>query len=313
MTSAISIFGNLTIDDLVFADGSTRWAVPGGSAAYAALGAAIWVGSVSIIAPVGADYPVEILTPRVDLSRCRRAPRTLRNWGLYEDDGRRHFVSRSADRDWSEFSPQPSDASSGYQTAAHIAPLPRDIGMELIRKLRGIGTRSISLDVDDHDFLGRLSVDSIIELVHEVDFFLPSRENVLAIFPYLSPFEGLRKLRALARDVPLIAMKCGADGVIAHVADATEWVRIPAVAVEVVDVTGAGDEFWGGALAGFAERNDPIEALLYDAVSASFCIEGLGIAGLAAATKEKLAPSCDTSPSNRISTDVRIGTDVRYS
>ena len=98
-----------------------------------------------------------------------------------------------------------------------------------------------------------------------------------------------------------------------YVAGARRWIHIPAVPVELVDVTGAGDEFWGGALAGFAERNDPIEALLYDAVSASFCIEGLGIAGLAAATKEKLAPSCDTSPSNRISTDVRIGTDVRYS
>jgi hypothetical protein len=33
---AIAFFGSLTIDDLVFADGSTRWAVPGGNAAYSA-------------------------------------------------------------------------------------------------------------------------------------------------------------------------------------------------------------------------------------------------------------------------------------
>ena len=96
MTSAISVFGNLTIDDLVFADGSTRWAVPGGSAAYAAMGASLWTESASIVAPIGTDYPVEALGKRIDLSRCRRVPRTLRNWGLYEDDGRRHFVSRSA-------------------------------------------------------------------------------------------------------------------------------------------------------------------------------------------------------------------------
>jgi sugar/nucleoside kinase (ribokinase family) len=287
VTSAISVFGNLTIDDLVFADGSTRWALPGGSAANAALGAALWARSASIVAPVGADYPVETLGPRIDLSRCRRIPRTLRNWGLYEDDGRRHFVSRGAARNWSEFSPQPTDASSGYQAAAHIAPLPYEIGMELIRKLRGAGTLSISLDVDDHDFLGKLNLDAVIELVREVDFFLPSRQDVLAIFPNLGPLEGLRELRSLARDVPLIAMKCGADGVIAHVADATEWVHIPAVPVEVVDATGAGDAFCGGVLAGFVERNDPIDALLRGAVSASFCLEGRGFTNLAAAVEER--------------------------
>jgi hypothetical protein len=64
--------------------------------------------------------------------------------------------------------------------------------------------------------------------------------------------------------------------------------------------------------AGFAEENDPIKALLYDAVSASFCVEGLSFAGLAAATKEKAsAPSWDTSPTNRTSTDVKIGIDVQ--
>jgi hypothetical protein len=36
---AITVSGSLTIDDLAFADGSTRWAVPGGNAAYSALGA----------------------------------------------------------------------------------------------------------------------------------------------------------------------------------------------------------------------------------------------------------------------------------
>ena len=81
-------------------------------------------------------------------------------------------------------------------------------------------------------------------------------------------------------------MKCGAEGVIAHVAGAREGVHIPSVQVEVVDVTGAGDAFCGGVLAGFATKNDPIEALLYGAVAASFCVEGLGFAGLAAATVE---------------------------
>jgi sugar/nucleoside kinase (ribokinase family) len=285
--SAISVFGNLTIDDLVFADGSTRWAVPGGSAAYAAMGASLWMESVSLVAPIGADYPVEALDKRIDLSRCRRVPRTLRNWGLYEDDGRRHFVSRSAARNWHEFCPDAADARSGRQTAAHIAPMPPGVALELIRELRSSGTLSISLDLDDHDLLGNSGLDAMTELLHEVDLFLPSHQDVLAMFPDATPLDGLHRLRALASGVALIAIKCGAEGVIGHVAGTREWVRIPCENVKPVDVTGAGDAFCGGVLASYAERSDPIEALLYGTVAASFCIEGFGLSGLAAATEEE--------------------------
>jgi sugar/nucleoside kinase (ribokinase family) len=286
VTSSISVFGNLTIDDLVFHDGSTRWAVPGGSAVYAALGVSLWTGRASIVAPVGADYPTELLDKCIDLSRCQRMPRTLRNWGLYEEDGRRHFVSRSATRNWSEFSPKPVDVATGHQTAAHIAPLPHDVAMALARELRRVGTVSISLDLDDHDLLGRANLDEIIELISEVDLFLPSRQDVLALLPGMGPIEALHKLRALASDVTLIAIKCGAEGVIAHVAGAEEWIHIPAVPIDLVDATGAGDAFCGGVLAGFADDGDATKALLYGAVSASFCVERPGFSGLSAATRE---------------------------
>ncbi|WP_051978784.1 carbohydrate kinase family protein [Edaphobacter aggregans] len=126
----------------------------------------------------------------------------------------------------------------------------------------------------------------MIELLSGVDLFLPSRQDVVAILPG-EPLEGLSKLRALAPGVTLIAIKCAAEGVIAHVAGATEWVRIPAVQVTLVDATGAGDAFSGGVLAGFVAKDDPIEALLYGVVSASFCVEGRDFAGLVAATGEK--------------------------
>jgi sugar/nucleoside kinase (ribokinase family) len=126
------------------------------------------------------------------------------------------------------------------------------------------------------------------KLIRAVDLFLPSRQNVLAIFPGAGPLEALRKLRALASDVALIAIKCGADGVIAHVAGTHECIHVPAMPVELVDTTGAGDAFCGGVLAGFAEGEDPINALLYGTVSAAFCIEHLGFSGLSGATEEKV-------------------------
>jgi sugar/nucleoside kinase (ribokinase family) len=285
--SSLAFFGSLTIDDLVFADGSTRWGIPGGNAVFAAMGAALWTGHASVVAPLGPDYPVELLDKRLDLSRCPPVSHTLRNWGLYEDDGRRHFISRSSSRNWSEFCPRSADASSGGQIAAHVAAMPRKLGIELIKELRKTGTRIISLDLDDHDLLRDTNLDETIELIRGADLFLPSRQDAAAIFPDTEPLEGLRLLRHLTPDVFMIAVKCGAEGVIAHIAGTDEALHIPALQIPLVDATGAGDAFCGGVLAGFAEHGDPIEGLLYGVVSASFCIEALGFAGLAAASEEQ--------------------------
>ncbi len=287
LVSPLAFFGSLTIDDLVFADGSTRWAIPGGNAVFAAMGAALWTGHASVVAPLGPDYPVGLLGKRLDLSRCPPVSHTLRNWGLYEDDGRRHFISRSSSRNWSEFCPRSVDASSGNQIAAHVAAMPRKLGIELIKELRKTGTRTISLDLDDHDLLRDTNLDETIELVQGADLFLPSRQDAAAIFPEMEPFESLRRLRSHAPHVYMIAIKCGAEGVVAHIAGTEEWVHVPALQVPLVDATGAGDAFCGGVLAGLAEHDDPIEGLLYGTVSASFCIEALGFAGLAAATQEQ--------------------------
>jgi sugar/nucleoside kinase (ribokinase family) len=93
-------------------------------------------------------------------------------------------------------------------------------------------------------------------------------------------------LRALGPDVALIAIKCGADGVIGHAAGSPEFIEVPAVPVELVDATGGGDSFCGGVLAGFTQTHDLLDALLSGVVSASFCVEGLGLEGLVAATRE---------------------------
>jgi len=281
-----AIYGNFAIDDLVFPDGSTQWAVPGGSAAYAALGASLWTDSPAIVAPIGEDYPANSLGSRIDLSRCRHLPLTMRNWGLYEEDGRRHFISRSSSRNWREFSPTPADVRSGYQERAHIAPLPFEVTTQLVRELRLVGTKSISLDLDDHDLLGNNSLDRMIELLSSIDFFMPSQQDVLMLLAETDPLESLRKLRTLVPEITFIAIKCGAQGSIAHLVGTEEAIRIPALSVEVLDPTGAGDAFCGGVLGGLTRQSDPREALLCGAVSASFCIEGPGFSGFATASEE---------------------------
>ena len=270
--------GNLSIDDLVFVDGSTQWAVPGGNAVYSALGMAVWGERPIVVAPFGPDYPVGPLKSRIDLSGSPRLDRTLRDWGLYEEDGSRQFVFRSTTRNWDEFSPTAADVLPGVP-AVHLAPLPWNRHVELVAALRAAGTAIISVDLDDRR-LAEVPRERVVELMASVDLFLPSRQDGRVIVPDASATDTVRHLRELSPGTPIIALKCGADGCVAHAKDSPDLCIIPAVPVAAQDATGAGDTFCGGVLVGYARTRDPLEALLHGVVSASFCVAAVGVKGL---------------------------------
>ena len=207
MTAPFTSLGNLSIDDLVFVDGTTQWAVPGGNAVYAALGMSVWGERPRVIAPFGPDYPVEKLEGRLDLSACPRIPRTLRDWGLYEEDGSRQFIFRSTTQDWDDFSPRPSDVA-GEIPAAHLAPLPWERHVSLIAALREAGTRTISIDLDDRK-LAAVSHAAVADLIRSVDLFMPSRQDGRVIFPKTSPADTVRRFRDMAPDTKLIVLNAG--------------------------------------------------------------------------------------------------------
>jgi sugar/nucleoside kinase (ribokinase family) len=276
MTGFCSI-GNLSIDDLVFVDGSTQWAVPGGNAVYSALGMAVWGERPIVVAPFGPDYPVAPLLARIELGAAR-LDRTLRDWGLYEEDGSRQFVFRSTTRNWDEFSPAAGDVIPGIP-AAHLAPLPWHRHVELVTALRAVGTEIVSVDLDDRR-LAEVSRDDVIRLMASVDLFLPSRQDGRVIVPDASAADTVRHLRELSPQTALIVLKCGAEGCVAHAKDSPDLLILPAVPIEVKDATGAGDTFCGGALVGYARSRDPMQALLCGAVSASFCVGAVGVKGL---------------------------------
>ena len=222
------------------------------SCIHTALGAALWTNRVSIVAPIGKNYPADVFPEQVDLSRCRQIPHVLRNWGLYEEDGRRHFVSRSDSRNWPDFCPDLDDVVSGKQSAAHISAMPLERALSLAKELRRSGTHLISLDLDDHDLLGDMDLNMTHELIRSVDLFLPIRHDAQRFCGATDPVDNLRHLREIAPDIGLIAIKCGADGVVAHLSGAAAWIHISAFPAAVIDETGAGDAFCGGVLASLA-------------------------------------------------------------
>jgi len=276
------VLGNISIDDLVFEDGSTMWRVPGGNSIYAALGAALWRERPVVLAPVGPEYPFEAIGERIDLSHCRRLDRTLRDWGLYEEDGNRLFIFRTKTKNWLEFSPTLLDLDNFSCDFAHLAPLRWELQIELLERLRRDGARIVSVDPDDR-YLAELDRATLLRLLTAIDMFLPSRQDIEALMPGKTPLEALRALREVAPDLPVIALKRGEHGVLMHSAGATDYLEVPTTADVVIDATGAGDAFCGGALVGYARTRSPTEAVLWGSVSASFAVAAMGPAGLVAA------------------------------
>ena len=278
-------FGNISIDDLVFADGTTMWCVPGGNSIYSALGIAVWGERPQVTAPIGPEYPVAKLGERIDLSQCRPIELTLRNWGLYEEDGTRHFTFRSRTRNWVDFCPMVSDLDEGPYAFCHLAPLPWDLHLQFAIALRAKGASIISIDPDDRR-LHEVPLSEVAWLLTLVDVFMPSRQDAAALFPGSTPIDALRALRELAPDTPVIIIKCGADGAIAHQSQASDYLSAPSAAERAVDETGAGDAFCGGALVGFSRKLALADALTRAVVSASFAVDAVGPAALASASRE---------------------------
>ena len=68
--------------------------MPGGNAVYAGLGIAVWGERRVGRRPHRPGISRAELGDRLDLTHCRKLDRTLRDWGLYEEDGSRRFIFR---------------------------------------------------------------------------------------------------------------------------------------------------------------------------------------------------------------------------
>jgi sugar/nucleoside kinase (ribokinase family) len=164
--------------------------------------------------------------------------------------------------------------------------LPWELHLKLAAALRARAARLISIDLDDRR-LNEVPSSEIARLLGLIDLFMPSRQDIAAIFPGKTPLDALKALREMAPDTPVIVIKCGAAGAIAHERDASEYLESPTAAASAIDETGAGDAFCGGALVGFSHSFTLREALARAAVSASFAIEAVGSSGLVSASPEE--------------------------
>ncbi|MGQ9908593.1 MAG: carbohydrate kinase family protein [Candidatus Flexifilum sp.] len=111
----------------------------------------------------------------------------------------------------------------------------------------------------------------LLEVLQRVDLFLPNETELKAIAGTDDLDEALRRLSAI---VPATVVKLGEKG--GMTAEAGQVVHQPALAVDVVDTTGAGDTFDAGYVYGYLQGWSAAECLRFACACGSLSTRGIG-------------------------------------
>jgi sugar/nucleoside kinase (ribokinase family) len=284
---SIVLLGNLLVDDVVLADGTTRMGQPGGALLYGALGATIWEARPGLVSVLGDDYPVQVLETLeqrgADLTGVHRLGGPgVRTWLLYEGQVRRliHRLGRPTHED---VSPGPAHIPSEWRAARafHLSPMPFDVQRTLLTALRV--HRSAFVSIDPHRPVTEGTLREWRDALADADAFFAGEDELLLEGAGANPLDALPRL--VNGRLRFVVFKRGARGGILYDAHDERFYDWDARVVTVVDQTGAGDAFSIGLVLAHLEGL-PIEASLQRAVvTASFAVAGWGPEALLLATR----------------------------
>ena len=280
MVRPVIIVGNLTVDDVIQADGSSQMGTLGGNSVHAAAAALIWTEEVGVVARCGTDFPAAALDRLREAGADTGGIRpidgpTVRNWVIYEADGSRNWVYRTPRGRSAEVAPQPGDLPDAWldRTPApvvHVAAMPLAAADAIIRSVRA-RSDGVVITLDTHEDWRRGA--EVLDAARLVDVFVPSREELASLIGYDDPSHAAAEL--ISAGVRCVVVKLGGGGaLVAQPGSRAAWV--PAAPAEVVDPTGAGDSFCGGFAAGLALGEDPAEAAWRGCVTAAAAIGAVG-------------------------------------
>jgi sugar/nucleoside kinase (ribokinase family) len=129
-------------------------------------------------------------------------------------------------------------------------------------------TTSLDPNDDPTGKWDRMVLDPILRVT---DYFLPNAAEALALTGHHSVVDAAG---ILARRGPLVVVKNGAEGALAHTG--SKVITAPALKVETVDTVGAGDSFDAGWVAAVLNGNKPDRALAIAAACGSLSTRAAG-------------------------------------
>lgn len=251
----VLVVGNLTIDDVVQPGGQTAMATLGGNSVHASAAVVAAGARAALIARRGEDFPPGALAALADAGvdvtgLVDIAGPTVRNWVIYEEDGRRHWIYRTPPERSAEVAPLPEDLPEpllGQAAVVHVAAMPLGHAERIVARVRELAPGAF-VTLDTHESWDRTVAARVLDLARKVSLFVPSREELAELTGLAGPVEALGAVAAAG--VRSAVLKAGGAG--AYLLTDGRITRIPALDVRVADTTGAGDAFCGGLAAGLA-------------------------------------------------------------
>jgi sugar/nucleoside kinase (ribokinase family)/fructoselysine-6-P-deglycase FrlB-like protein len=310
----VIVVGNLTIDDVVLPDGTTRMSSVGGNSLYTALGVRLWQPRVGLVTRRGEDFPRDLTSVLHSLGVATDgivdiAGPTVRNWVIYENNGDRHWIYRTPRERSREVAVQPEDLPVAWLTGepppvVHVTAMPLEAAEAIVDTVRRVSPRAI-ITLDTHedyvvDYRQRLRA-----LAARVDAFLPSRAELADLVGYDDPLRALTTLVSLP--TPVIVVKMGAEGALVWDKAQGTLHTVGVAQGPVVDVTGAGDAFCGGFAAGLSLGSSPLGSAQRGAISASYAVAGFGSMQLAEVDPADVGGDAGMDAINRVPT-ATVGT-----
>jgi ribokinase len=173
-------------------------------------------------------------------------------------------------------------------TALHMGPSSIRTQRYLPEAARRRGVGIVSADPGERAMQPAL-MPFIEEVLAQLDIFMPSDQEVMSLFREENAQMDAQgcALWFADRGPRIVVQKLGSDGALVHEKGSAFW-HVPALPVQVVDVTGAGDAFCGGFMADFVQRGDPVRAAITGTVSASLCVQDYGALHMLRATEDEI-------------------------
>ena len=276
--------GHILSEMLVFADGRGAGPVLGGPAAYASAVAGRLGVRTGIVTKVGSDAPPDLLQPLrdagVDLTGVDfQSPVTTTNQLVYAPDGTKElrYIRQAAEITFGDIVNKYPDCS-----AFHICPLDYEISIDTVSQLRALG-KLMSVDLGGYGGahicrataaqkkFSPADMDKIISLF---DIVKASDEDAKLIFGREGFSDEAIAHHFLQAGAKVAIITLGAKGSL--VFSSSLKCVIPALAGNVVDVTGGGDSFIAGFLVEWLRTSDLVKSGLFAAATAVCVIEKTG-------------------------------------
>ena len=252
----------------------------GGAAANVATWLAFNKQSVYFVARVGDDQPGEFLLAELDKYGVAHPNKKYPDQKtgtvvvIIHDSGERTMFPDSGANSGLSKSDLPPlvgiDAVfiSGY---ALINPKSRNSAFEIMQSIHSAGI-PIVLDPGTVGALRSVPSSQINEWLALSDILILNQEEAHFIAND-DELEGA--LIKLAKLTPLVVVKQGSKGSTA-IYDRVMISEVPALTIDAIDTTGAGDAFAAGFMAKWFENEDLDEAIQYGGESARICIQKVG-------------------------------------